>query len=107
MPGPQDGAERWLCGASEELGPEPEKNDGNQGEDRRYQPGDHPKAVWAAAKRNAADVHAPNACNQRCGQEYHRKHREYVKVSVGFLLNLRAQLFKQELTVLRVILRVL
>ena len=48
MPGPQDGAERWLCAASEELGAEPEKNDRNQGEDRRYQPGDHPKAVWAA-----------------------------------------------------------
>ena len=68
MPGPPDGAERWLCAASEELGSEPEKNNRNQGEDRRYQPGDHPKAVWAAAKRNAADVHAPNAAISVAGR---------------------------------------
>jgi hypothetical protein len=36
-------AEQWLCATSEELEPEPKKDDRNQGKDRRYQPGDHPK----------------------------------------------------------------
>ena len=70
---------------------EPEKDERDQGEDRRYQPGDHPKTVLAAAERNAADVHAPNARDQGRRQENHREHREYVKVSVGFLFNLRPQ----------------
>ena len=81
--------------------PEPEqvKDDREQGEDRRYQPGDHPKTVGAAAERDAPDIHAPNARDQRCRQEYHREHRECVKVSVGLLLDLRPQFFDQELTV--------
>ena len=53
------------------LEPEPEENDHYQREDRRYQSGDHPKTVWAAAERNAADVRTPNAFDQRCWQEYH------------------------------------
>jgi hypothetical protein len=55
----------------------------------------------------APDVYAPNARDQCCRQEYHREHREYVKVAVGFFLDLRPQLFEQELTVLRVLLRIL
>src|SRR5262245_17451288 len=74
--------------ASEELEPEPKNHDRNQGKDRRYQPGDHPKSVWAAAERDPADVHTPNARDQRCRQEYHREHCKDVKISVGFLLDL-------------------
>src|SRR4029077_11805616 len=50
---------------SEEPEPEPVKDDREQGEDRRYQPGDHPKTVGAAAERDAPDIHAPNARDQR------------------------------------------
>jgi len=58
MPVPHDGAERWLCAASEQLEPEPEKNDRNQDENRRYQPGDHPNPVWVATERDPTDIHA-------------------------------------------------
>src|SRR5262249_28480440 len=68
---------------------------------------DHPKSDRAAAEWNAADVHAPNTRDQRRRQEYHREHREYVEVSVGFLLDLCAQLFEQELTMLGILLGVL
>ena len=86
---------RWSLLSLEEPEPEPEKDNRDQGEDRRYQPTDHPKAIRAAAERNAADVHAPDARGQGCRQEYHREHREYIKVSVGFLPHLRAQLFER------------
>src|SRR5271169_447958 len=93
------------CATSEES--EPDKDDRDQGEDRRYQTADHPKPVRVVAEWNAGDVHAPNACDQRCRQEYHREHCKYIKVSVGFLLDLRPQLFEQELALLGEVLRIL
>jgi hypothetical protein len=98
---------RWSLLSLEKPEPESEKDYRDQGENRRYQPADHPKTVRIVAERNAADIHAPDARRQGCRQEYHREHREYIKVSVGFLSHLRPQLFDQELTVLRVLLSVL
>src|SRR5262249_13171924 len=92
---------------SKQPEPEPEKDDRDQGEDRCDHPGDHPKSIRAPAKRNASDVHAPNAGDQGCRQEDHREHREYVKVSVGLLLDLSPQLLEQKLTMLRILLGVL
>src|SRR6516164_3316038 len=80
--------------ASAPTKPKPENDDRDQGKNRCYQPGDHPKTVRAAAERNPADIHAPDAGDQGRRQENHREHREYVKVSVGFLLDLRSQLFE-------------
>src|SRR5260221_7465627 len=101
----QNRHQRYRRAASEE--PEPEKDERDQGNGRRYQAADRPKTVGGAAERNAGDVHAPNARDQRRRQEYRRERRKYVNVSVGLLLDLRAQLFEQELTLLRVLLRIL